>query len=423
MKSPFVLHQGDCIEILRGMPADSIDSCVTDPPYGIRFMGKAWDGKDIENRTSIRAGFSNDPSDKAGENGGHRSLAAEAGKYDLSPSANRAFQQFSEAWAREVLRVLKPGGYLLSFASTRTYHRMACGIEDAGFEIRDQLAWMFGSGFPKSHNLGGGYGTALKPAWEPITVARKPLSGTVAENFRAFQTGVLRIEDCRVPIDLALDGARLRTMNRGTRVPGSGWGMNAEPNPDAPAVSPEGRWPANVIHDGSDEVIAAFPEAGGAQGSVSGTEPSAAATGTRCFGKFARISNSTPRGDTGSAARFFYCAKASQAERDEGCEHLPQRASGMTSETSGQHITRRDGSAPGPAANFHPTVKPIALMRYLCRLVTPVGGTVLDPFVGSGTTGRAAIFEHLQFIGCEREADYVPIAQARIADAVGPLFA
>lgn len=201
MKTPFILHLGDCLEVMRTLPDNSVDSVVTDPPYGIRFMGKAWDGKDIEERAARRASKPSCDS-TCGSNGGHRSLAAEAGKYDLTPSAMRAFQQFSFEWAAEAFRLLKPGGYLLSFASPRTYHHMAAGIEMAGFEIRDQIMWVFGSGFPKSHNLAGeyeGWGTALKPAHEPICMARKPLAGTVAANVLEHGTGALNIDGCRIP--------------------------------------------------------------------------------------------------------------------------------------------------------------------------------------------------------------------------------
>ncbi|WP_422766324.1 DNA methyltransferase, partial [Pseudomonas aeruginosa] len=180
-------------------PDNSFDSVVTDPPYGIRFMGKAWDGADIEARAARRAEMPSHAPD-AGPNGGHRSVAAEAGKYDLTPKGMLAFQAFTLEWAAECLRVLRPGGHLLSFASPRTYHHMAVGIEMAGFEIRDQIMWVFGSGFPKSHNLSGefeGWGTALKPGHEPICMARKPLVGTVAANVLAHGTGALNIDACR----------------------------------------------------------------------------------------------------------------------------------------------------------------------------------------------------------------------------------
>ncbi|WP_368865120.1 site-specific DNA-methyltransferase [Stenotrophomonas maltophilia] len=343
-----MIHIGDCLIVMRGMAADSVDAIVTDPPYGLSFMGKRWD-------------------------------------YDV-PS--------TETWA-ECLRVLKPGGHLLAFAGTRTQHRMAVRIEDAGFEIRDMIAWVYGSGFPKSHNGPWG-GTALKPALEPITVARKPLKGTVEANWRQHGTGALNTEDCGV-------GAKF---------------------------SEGGRWPANLIHDGSDEVMAAFPDAMGQQAPISYNAPSEKTAGI--YGRMRRegepSADSENQGavgfkmrpgqwriDDGSAARFFYCAKASREDRDAGLEGFKKSAAGMVSNTSGQHMTRRDeGYQVAPRANNHPTVKPTDLMRYLCRLVTPAGGVVLDPYMGSGSTGKAAVLEGFQFIGIELDPTYAAIAEARI---------
>jgi site-specific DNA-methyltransferase (adenine-specific) len=299
----------------------------------------------------------------------------------------------------EALRVLKPGGYLLAFSGTRTYHRMVCAIEDAGFEIRDQIGWAFGSGFPKSHNGPWG-GTALKPAWEPIVVARKPLAGTVEANWREHGTGALNIDACRVlaegeeraPITGA-GGLPTRHTVDEARAPG----VVAQPHE-------LGRWPANLIHDGSDEVLQAFPQAPGQQGPISGTAPSAKTSNV--YGAMKREGEASAdsdnqgavgfkmkpgarRIDTGSAARFFYCAKASKSDRGEG--------------------------------NNHPTVKPADLMRYLIRLITPDGGTVLDPFMGSGSTLKAAELEGFDAIGIELSPDYIDIARRRIgADA--PLF-
>jgi DNA modification methylase/transcriptional regulator with XRE-family HTH domain len=406
-----LLH-GDCLERLRELPDCSVDACVTDPPYGLRFMGKAWD-------------------------------------YDV-PQA--------EVW-REVLRVLKPGGHLLAFAGTRTQHRMAVQIEDAGFEIRDLIAWVYGSGFPKSLDVskaidkrggasvswfgpwfrewrkqngvtqkevaalfpsktGGltgcvanwelgfnmptpdqfnlirdtfglpfesiaeaerevvaqqrgtqlavapgqgndrsattldittpstpeaqqwaGWGTALKPALEPITVARKPLSGTVAENVLRHGTGALNVDGCRVA---HTEECRMMAPSQANIANPSDKCRQAGRREAVLELKPEGRWPANLIHDGSEE----------------------------------------PCELLGSAARFFYCAKASKADRG--------------------------------AENVHPTVKPTELMRYLVRLVTPPGGLVLDPFMGSGSTGKAAVLEGFRFIGIEREAEYIEIARGRI---------
>lgn len=364
------------------MADSSVDSIVTDPPYGLSFMGKKWD-------------------------------------YDV-PSV--------EIWA-ECLRVLKPGGHLLAFAGTRTQHRMAVRIEDAGFEIRDMIAWVYGSGFPKSLDVskaidkaagaerevigiagksgsarscmaadfaGGecfdtapatdaarqwqGWGTALKPALEPITVARKPLIGTVAANVLEHGTGALNIDGCRVgdfqnTTPSGVDRRNAALAEAGYR-PGT-YQMGAKP-PD----TPPGRWPANLIHDGSDEVLAAFPDAKGQQGALTGLEPSNKTDAV--YGGFAMRSPSTPRieSDT-SASRFFYCAKASKKDRGEG--------------------------------NTHPTVKPTDLMRYLCRLVTPAGGAVFDPFMGSGSTGRAALLEGFNFVGAEMDEAFFSIAKARIS--------
>jgi site-specific DNA-methyltransferase (adenine-specific) len=387
--SAFTLHHGDCLDVLRGMESASVDAIVTDPPYGLSFMGKRWD-------------------------------------YDV-PSV--------DVWA-ECLRVLKPGGHLLAFAGTRTQHRMAVRIEDAGFEIRDMIAWVYGSGFPKSHDVskaidkaagatpidtgipsarhnshsrgsensvgfqGGvpnitapateaarqwkGWGTALKPALETITVARKPLSGTVAETVLAHGTGALNIDGCRVGMSAtdALTIANMGGFGRAgfVRTPGEALNLNKHPMPCKDSKPHElGRWPANLIHDGSEEPAALL----------------------------------------GDAARFFYCAKASKRDRDEGCDGLEarnnMRVNGPRESEDAKHATLR--------ANHHPTVKPTDLMRYLCRLVTPPGGVVLDPFTGSGSTGKAAMLEGFRFIGIEREAEYVEIARARIQAAILPLMA
>lgn len=348
---PYNIHLGSCFEVLKGIPDNSVDSIVTDPPYGLSFMGKKWD-------------------------------------YDVPEQA---------IW-EECLRVLKPGGHLLAFASTRTQHRMAVRIEDAGFEIRDMIAWVYGSGFPKSMDVskainkaagaerevvgrsssgiadGGGkhagedgaygfgaefditapataavqwqgWGTALKPALEPITVARKPFKGTVAANVLEWGTGAINIDGGRV----AGDAWTRRTPYKDNIKGGQ---LHAAKSESTYTCGPQsgnelGRWPANLIHDGSDVTT----------------------------------------GFLGAAARFFYCAKASKKDRGKG--------------------------------NTHPTVKPTDLMAYLCRLVTPPGGVVLDPFMGSGSTGKAAVREGFRFIGIEMDAGYLAIAEARIAHEAG----
>lgn len=368
MKLPYTLHLGDCLAVLRTIPDCSIDSIVTDPPYGL---------------TSARPGGRSEAT-RGAVMGGFMGLAWDS---DI-PAV--------EVWA-ECLRVLKPGGHLLAFAGTRTQHRMACRIEDAGFELRDMIAWVYGSGFPKSKNLRGdwqGWGTALKPALEPITVARKPLIGTVAANVLAHGTGALNIDGCRVG-------------------------------------GVDGRWPANLIHDGSPEVIAAFPDAPGQMAYISTTAPSLKTSNV--YGRMSREGEASSdsdnagvvgfkmkpgarRLDAGSAARFFYCAKASRTDRNEGCEGMPELPSLKLDPTSAM---ARDGNrGTGVAANHHPTVKPTDLMAYLCRLVTRPGGKVLDPFMGSGSTGKACMREGFKFIGIEREAPYLAIAEARIAHAL-----
>lgn len=348
------LIRGDCLEIMPTLDADSIDSIVTDPPYGLSFMGKDWDH---------------------GVPG--------------------------EAFWRETLRVAKPGAHLLAFGGTRTHHRLAVAIEDAGWEIRDCLGWLYGSGFPKSHNLDGdwqGWGTALKPAWEPVILARKPLVGTVVVNVLAHGTGALNIDGCRV-------GTEPLAAPVGGKGNGYSWNLPLAQRGDNPHV---GRWPANLIHDGSDEVTALFPKSG------SGSGPREGIVGGHMFGGDKGQNDTLVghwHGDSGSAARFFYCAKASKADRDEGCEALGERAGKRT--LSGGDDTR---GRPTPCNhNHHPTVKPTALMRYLCRLITPPGGVILDPFCGSGSTGKAAVLEGFDFIGIDTDADYLAIAEARIA--------
>lgn len=416
------LHLGDCIEVMRTMPESSVDSVVTDPPYGIGFMGKAWDGKDIAARaTKRREHESRDPTAWSAS-GGHNSAAA-AGRYDLSPHGMRAFQEFTADWAREAFRVMKPGAHIVVFASPRTYHRMVCGLEEAGFEVRDQIMWLFGSGFPKSHNLHDdweGWGTALKPAHEPICLARKPLIGTVVANVLAHGTGALNIDECRVgwPQDIAPEigtpgwGGPLK---KSTAAP-SQEGLTVERRPP----SQLGRWPANVIHDGSDEVLNLLPEVqgGGNKDGLGRREPKAGEK-LREDGSFGYIKKlgSPAYSDAGSAARFFYCAKASRADRNEGLGDLPDRDGGMNSNTSSQHITRRDGWQPAPVKNAHPTVKPTDLMRYLCRLITPPGGAILDPFMGSGSTGKAAMLEGFRFIGIEQDPEHIEVSRLRIAHA------
>jgi DNA modification methylase len=424
------IHQGDCRDILKTLPDNSIDSVVTDPPYELGFMGKKWDNTGIAYDTSM--------------------------------------------WA-EVLRVLKPGGHLLAFGGTRTYHRMVVAIEDAGFEIRDSIHWIYGSGFPKSldvskaidkaagaerevigtwkptgtarpskngsHNAakttadGGyepdteaqvsitapataaakqweGWGTALKPAHEPIVVARKPVIGTVAANVLQHGTGALNIDGCRVPTD----GARpLVTSNRRLEHNTYGPGLGGSKNE---GTTDSGRWPANVIHDGSDEVVRLFPETAANKANTQSDNRSVSfyqAGDSKSGGVSGRRDPANTHNDNGgSAARFFYAAKASRAERNAGLEALPADKP-VFGDDGGTYQGLSNSKR--PQSNFHPTVKPLALMRYLLKLVTPPGGTTLDPFAGSGTTLAAAIHENLNAIGIELTPEYHPIIQARIKHA------
>jgi site-specific DNA-methyltransferase (adenine-specific) len=394
------LYHADCREALRSLPSDSIDSVPCDPPYELNFMGKGWDD----------TGIANDPA----------------------------------LWA-EVFRVLKPGGHLAAFSASRTYHRMACAIEDAGFEIRDSLMWIYGVGFPKSLNVskaidkaagatrteivgtklgrpgmskdgsnqrsgfddafGGeasgtmstdilapatpeaaeweGWGTALKPAFEPIVLARKPLSEpTVAANVLKWRTGALNIGACRVGYESDADFEKAKggdsASNKGGEFLGAKGAMK-----QSEKIDRSGRWPANLVHDGSDEVVGMFPNTG----------PSKAAKTTTLLQRqdnkgLGSITPGNTHSDAGgSAARFFYSAKASRADRN---------------------------------GSKHPTVKPIALMEWLAKLITPPGGTILDPFAGSGTTGIAATRCGFKAILCEREAEYVADIRARFAPQPRP---
>jgi len=371
--------QGDSLEVLKDFEDNYFDSVVTDPPYGLAFMGKKWD-------------------------------------YDV-PQV--------ELW-KEVYRVLKPGGHILSFAGSRTYHRMAVNIEDAGFEIRDMLGWLYGSGFPKSHNIGKavdklqgnkrevvgkyknlspgdewrisgnfggestnqnkrsitkgnsqweGWGTALKPAHEPIVMARKPFNTSVAENVLTHGTGGINIDECRVGTDEKL--VYSTSQKKGVTKFKTGTIKQNE----------QGRFPANIIHDGSEEVLEVFEE----------------------------------------SSRFFYCAKASKAERNMGLDDFDKKSNAFMATnngTSGKASKGMERFKTQPKANYHPTVKPIKLMEYLVRLVTPKEGIVLEPFAGSGTTLIACKQQGFNYIGIEREQEYCDIAEARLkaVQVQGELF-
>jgi DNA modification methylase len=353
--------EGDCLLVMPTLDAASVDAIVCDPPYGLSFMGKAWDHG--------------------------------------VPGV--------EFW-REALRVAKPGAHLVAFGGTRTYHRLTVAIEDAGWEIRDCLSWLYGSGFPKSHNGPWG-GTALKPAWEPIILARKPLAGTVAANVQTHGTGAMNIDGCRIAGD---KGVPASLSNAG----GLGWRTGGDMERKS---EQNGRWPANVCLD--EDAAAALDAQSGELTSNSGTAFNRNTDKFRAtYSAFeGRRAEDGFYGDTGGASRFFYTAKASRAERNAGLDGFAERKphadepNGRAWDIPGSHSTKR--------ANHHPTVKPLALMQWLCRLVMPKGGLILDPFCGSGTTGRAAIAEGFSFIGIELSEEYAAIARARIAE-YAPLF-
>lgn len=491
------IYNDDCLKVMAFMPDDSVDAIVTDPPYGLNFMGVAWDTFDgRENGGRSDATF-----DKVG--GNHHPVNA-ADQTRTRKAENEKFQSSMIPIFKEALRVAKPGAHLLAFGGTRTYHRLACAIEDAGWEIRDCIMWVYGSGVPKGidvakaidivggidprrsavalasareragmsraelasrigctegsirdweegrartrggakeyvtpsieyrnklngilgftkdervvlgidgagdrrgdgtvYGLGftgktysndahtepakewSGWRTALKPAVEPIVVARKTLDGTVASNVLKYGTGALNIDGCRVPTEETVvvhSPARKTLLDSGHKDLGT-W------------ENTKGRFPANLIHDGSDEVLALFPESKGVLAPVYGKQGNQKSyTGDNgIYGHYEqRDTPMFPRGDSGSAARFFYCAKASRKEKNLGCESLPE-------------------------GNFHVTVKPVELMRYLVRLVCRKGGLVLDPFAGSGTTCVACKMEGMDFIGCELNSQYAEIAEKRIS--------
>lgn len=370
------LHHGDCLDVLKTLPDCSIDACVTDPPAGIEFMGKAWD------RFVERAPNPSGPQTDEWATRGNPFARQATPRYRGKTGASLLpFQDFIAEVFGEVYRVLKPGAHAAVWALPRTSHHTGMGIERAGLEIRDRLSHFFGSGFPKSMNLGDGRGTALKPACEDWWLARKPLDGTVAANVLAHGTGALNIDACRIegaPRDPGFVAPSERS---------DGWGMQRTGLVGKDPAA--GRWPANVI---LDEDAAAELDAQSGMLHSGGYPPEG---GQRSRGQTFGAPNERGEarfgGSDGGASRFFYCAKPDRAER-----HLGVR-------------------------NTHPTVKPVELMRYLVRLVTPPSGIVLDPFMGSGTTGIAALAEQRSFIGIERSAEYIEIARRRI-EADAPLF-
>ncbi len=409
---------------MKTLPADSVDAVVTDPPYGWRFMGKAWDAFDIMAMATKATGKKS----RLCADGKVRPPRADCksiagGTYDNSLTANKSFQIFTENWAKEAIRVLKPGGHMLVFCGPRTYHRMASGVEDAGFQIRDQLQWLFGSGFPKSHNIGDGRGTALKPANEPIVLARKPLSeSTVANNVLKWGAGALNIDASRIGIDKRFNPP---TRKAATAAMGSFAMCEGQGN------VVEGRWPANVLFD--EEAAAMLDAQSGVlkSGELRGYNiPGESSNGHLKNKKTRLIETSTA--SCGGASRFFkvieqteaqtrfiYQAKTSKRERNAGLEGMPLRATDDSHIMTGLPDLRmkQEQSRIGNQ-NHHPTVKPVKLMEYLCKLITPLGGVVLDPFMGSGTTGIAAKNLEFSFIGIEMDADYMEIAKRRIENAI-----
>lgn len=405
------IYHGDNLEVLKTFLDNSIDAVVTDPPYGINFMNKSWDGKDIVANAKKRK--DSGPTVER-LNSGRSTVgigeSAYAGEYNTSLKGNFAFQKFTEEWARECFRVMKPGAHLISFASTRTYHRMVVGIEDAGFEIRDQLAWIFGSGFPKSHNLCDkwkGWGTALKPAYEPIKSARKPLEKglSVKQNVVKWGTGALNIDASRIDFESKSD-ADAATWGRGTDITnGNLIGATKERGKNIEA-NPLGRWPANLMHDGSREVLNEFPDSEGQNGATTGEE----IKNNHIYGKYNKVMPSTPRDDSGSSARFFYCAKTSSTERNLGAESLSNKTTNDGRSFPADMDYQRGKTE---RKNTHPTVKPIALMIWLIKLVTPPDGIICDLFSGSGTTKCASEILGINCIAIEREKDYIEISKAR----------
>lgn len=442
----YILFHGKMQDELAELADNSVDSIVTDPPYEINFMSKGWDNSGV------------------------------------------AFQK--DTWER-CLRVLKPGGYLLAFGGSRTFHRIACAIEDAGFEIRDTIMWLYGSGFPKSLNLGNaveckmqtgsantkdwrslegqkaasgdwglskngleyqyrptdysadgherlvkadykseegkrwdGWGSTLKPSYEPIIVARKPCDGTLTDNVLKWGVGGMNIDECRIPLE---ENYVYKETNRHPRecnvFTSENCGYKSEDNHTASA-SMLGRYPANTIftYDDSDfdEVCGGLPS-GGQNGSITKRYD----MNNQVYGDYGKCNTWQAYNDSGSAARYFYCAKATTRDRDEGLQNF-------VTHTAGERTNRKEGSAgitayegaTGRAKNIHPAVKPCQLMQYLIRLVTPRGGTILDPFMGSGSTGKAAMYENndraaeYNFIGIEMTAEYLPIAEGRIKYAI-----
>lgn len=394
---PFVLlHEPDRMEQLRRLKDNSVDAIITDGPYGL--------GEEPNALAMLIDWMST----------GYHEVKSKRG---FMGKEWDHFVPQPVQW-HECLRVLKPGGHLLAFASTRTQDLMALGLRIAGFEIRDMISWLYGSGFPKSHNLKGdweGFGTALKPAQEPITLARKPLDGTIEATVLKWHTGALNIDACRIHSHDS-QGYDYTVQRMSPGADQNKTGTTHQQDVAFTGHTKDGRWPANVIHDGSQQILDLFPAASGAKAEVTGNEPTANGFGGNVYhgGRLGRTASAIPRVEIDtSAARFFYCAKTSKSDRNAGCGHLPDKQWAA----EGACVPERERRPFNPSKNNHPTVKPTALMRYLCRLITPPGGLILDPFLGSGSTGKAARQEGFRFIGIEKEPEYLIIAQARIENA------
>lgn len=496
------LWHGDALDVLRSLPEASVDAVVTDPPYGLEFMGKEWDGADGFRRSLNLA--------DAGRDNAFGRTSRTSPEY----RAGRVFGDWCNLWAAECLRVLKPGGHMLAFGGTRTWHRLACAVEDAGFEVRDSIAWLYGSGFPKSLDVSKaidkaagaerdvlgvmpdrwtgkgntlnfatdrpqaevsitgapatpdaerwqGWGTALKPAFEPIVVARKPLTGTVAANVLAHGTGALNVDGCRVEAS----GRPLIESKSEVSVSTFGDGLNGSRHAGSTDL---GRWPANVILDDSQA------EALDAQSgeSVTGGGPLRRNTALGVMnddGWEPRSQEGNRYPGEGGASRFFYVAQPDaqpigddelwrnaaatavgrptksgtdatvpsaalppvppshvRSPQTDGAQATPPAKAPLTAEIGPRffYVAKADASERVRInGTAHPTVKPLALMRWLVRLVTPPGGTVLEPFAGSGTTVEACILEGFDCIAIEREADYLPLVTQRIHRRRNPVAA
>jgi DNA modification methylase len=384
---------GDSLVELPTLPECSVDSIVTDPPYGIGFMGKEWDSFSPEGtRARVARKRRKKTEVPVGSHGRPGELASSGIEYDLSRDGNARFQCWCQNLATVCLRVLKPGGYMAVFGGTRTYHRLACAVEDAGFEIRDCLMWLYGSGFPKGDGN-------LKPGWEPILLARKPGKRVLP----------LQVDACRIPCE---------TRPNITSKPKNGAfaGVFREGS-SADGTTTLGRYPANVVHDGSDEVLEAFAAFGERGGQDKRPVLNRAKRRPGEPGKVNKEgrSESVLYGDSGTAARFFYCAKASRAERNAGVNG-PDKALLWSAGTQSPGTFQSEGTKRA-AKNNHPTVKPVALMRWLVRLLTPPRGIVLDPCAGSGTTLVACAIEGLKAVGVEQESEHAEVARQRVAHA------